>query len=270
MKLVDKVVVITGGGSGIGAGLARRFAAEGVKAVAIADLQLARAAEVAAQCGDVASAHAVDVTDESAIDDLVQQVLQEHGRIDVFVSNAGIPTGLGIEGGDEAKKAWQQCWDVHVMAHVYAARAVIPLMVEAGGGYLLNTASAAGLLSSPGDAPYTATKHAAVGLAEWLAYQYRGQGIKVSVLCPMGVDTPLLMDGINAGDPAAQAVAASGEIVTVEAVADAVVAGLDAETFLILPHPQVGKFWAGKAADVDHWIGGMSQLAEAVGTTRKK
>jgi len=265
----DKVVVITGGGSGIGAGLARRFAAEGARKVVIADLNLTAAADVAASIGAGASAHALDVTDESAITELVQELIEEHGRIDLFVSNAGLPTGIGIEGGEQADRAWQRCWDVHVMSHVYAARAVVPLMIEAGGGYLLNTASAAGLLSAPGDAPYTASKHAAVGLAEWLAYQYKGQGIGVSVLCPMGVDTPLLMNGINAGDPAAQAVAASGEIVTVEAVADAVIAGLEAETFLILPHPQVGKFWAGKAAGIDHWIAGMSQLADSVGTTRK-
>jgi NAD(P)-dependent dehydrogenase (short-subunit alcohol dehydrogenase family) len=269
MKIADKVVVVTGGGSGIGAGLVRRFVAEGARAVAAADLDLAKAGAVAESCGDRASGHALDVTDESAMNEFVQQILEEHGRIDLFVSNAGIPTGLGIEGGPDADRAWQRCWDIHVMSHVYAARAVVPSMIEAGGGYLLNTASAAGLLSSPGDAPYTATKHAAVGLAEWLAYQYRGRGIKVSVLCPMGVDTPLLMDGLGAGDPAAKAVAASGEILSVDDVADSVVRGLDAETFLILPHEQVGKFWAGKAAHIDHWVASMSQLADSVGTTAR-
>jgi len=149
---------------------------------------------------------------------------------------------------------------VHVMSHVYAARALLPHLLERGTGYLLNTASAAGLLTSPGDAPYTVSKHGAVAFAEWLAVTYGGRGIGVSVLCPLGVATPLLMEPLAAGNAGARAVAASGEIVTAEQVADAVVTGLAAERFLILPHPQVGTFWAQKAADPDRWLAGVRRL----------
>ncbi len=267
MRIADSVIVVTGAGSGIGAELSRRFIAEGAAAVVLTDRNLAAASAVAAGLGDRASAFEVDVTDENAVQALVRTVLDEHGRIDLFCSNAGIPTGVGLESGAEADQAWQQAWQVHVLAHVYAARAVVPAMVEAGSGYLLNTASAAGLLSSPGDAPYSVTKHAAVAFAEWVAYQYRDRNIGVSVLCPMGVDTPLLMDGLNAGNAAAKAVAASAEVIGVSEVADAVVQGLSAEAFLILPHPKVGKYWAGKAADIDRWLAGMAQLAGEAGTT---
>jgi NAD(P)-dependent dehydrogenase (short-subunit alcohol dehydrogenase family) len=267
VKLQDAVVVVTGGGSGIGAGLVRRFVAEGARVVVVADLDLGNATRVADEFGEQAQAVQLDVTDEGAVAGVVADVLAQHGRIDLFCSNAGIATGVGLEGGAAADRAWQRAWDIHVMAHVYAARAVIPSMIEAGGGYLLNTASAAGLLSSPGDAPYTASKHAAVAFAEWLAYQHREHGIKVSVLCPMGVDTPLLMDGLRDGQPAAKAVAASGDIITVDKVADAVVAAVTSDSFLILPHPEVGSFWAGKAADIERWLMGMSHLATDSGTT---
>jgi NAD(P)-dependent dehydrogenase (short-subunit alcohol dehydrogenase family) len=149
-----------------------------------------------------------------------------------------------------------------VMAHVYAARAVLPAMLERGSGYLLNTASAAGLLTAPGDAPYSVTKHGAVALAEWLSVTYGDRGVGVSVLCPLGVATPLLMDPLAAGNAGAQAVAASGTIVTAEHVAETVVAGLTAETFLILPHPEVGRFWAQKASDPDRWLAGVRRLID--------
>lgn len=267
MQVADAVIVVTGGGSGIGAGLVRRFAADGAAAVIAADRNVEGARRLADELGPRVTAAAVDVTDEAQLVALVARTVAAHGRIDLFCSNAGIPTGVGLEGGADADRAWQQAWEVHVLAHVYAARAVLPGMVAAGRGYLLNTASAAGLLSSPGDAPYTASKHAAVAFAEWLAYTYRDRGIGVSVLCPMGVDTPLLMDGLNAGEPAARAVAASAEIIGVEAVVDAVVAALATETFLILPHPQVGRFWSGKTADIDRWLAGMAVLAGRAGTT---
>jgi NAD(P)-dependent dehydrogenase (short-subunit alcohol dehydrogenase family) len=187
--------------------------------------------------------------------------LDEHGRIDLFCSNAGLATGAGLAADDQT---WQRAWQVHVLAHVYAARAVLPAMVAAGGGYLLNTVSAAGLLSAPGDAPYTVTKHAALALAEWIGYSYAEQHVRVSVLCPMGVDTPLLMSGLRTGEPGARAVAASGAILSVSQVADAVLRGLAEERFLILPHAEVGRFWAGKAADVDRWLAGMAELAQRV------
>jgi NAD(P)-dependent dehydrogenase (short-subunit alcohol dehydrogenase family) len=267
VRIADAVIVVTGAGSGIGAGLARRFVAEGARAVLLADRDLAAAEAVAAELGDRAWPAGLDVTDEAAVAELVAGALAEHGRIDLFCSNAGVATGAGLEVGTAAGDVWQRAWDVHVMAHVYAARAVLPAMIAAGGGYLLNTSSAAGLLSAPGDAPYTASKHAAVGLAEWLAYSYRDRNIRVSVLCPMGVDTPLLMDGLAAGSPAAAAVAASGPVLGVDEVTDAVVEAVTNEAFLILPHPQVGKFWATKAADVEGWLASMAKLAGQSGAT---
>ncbi len=246
MELAGKVAVVTGASGGIGGALAARFAAEGAQVVGV----------------DRLSSHGVrvcDVTDAAAVDALVQSVIAEHGRIDLFCSNAGITTGVALDDPDDM---WHIGYEINVLAHVYAARAVVPHMIENGGGYLLNTASAAGLLTSPGDAVYAVTKHGAVALAEWLAITYGAQGIRVSVLCPMGVATPMLMDPLAAGDAGAQAVAASGEIVSPEHVADVVVAGLAVETFLILPHPEVGKFWAQKASDPDRWLAGMRRLTE--------
>ena len=267
MRVADSVVVVTGAGSGIGAELGRRFAAEGAAQVVLTDLDGAAVQAVAdrisrTQPAAAISAERLDVTDEAAVRACVRRVLQRHGRIDLFCSNAGLATGTGLDAEDDS---WQRAWQVHVLAHVYAARAVLPAMVAAGGGYLLQTASAAGLLSAPGDAPYTVTKHATVALAEWLAYSYAEHRIKVSVLCPMGVDTPLLMTGLRDGAPGARAVAASGEVLPVERVGDAVLRGLAEESFLILPHPQVGKFWAGKAADVERWLAGMAELARQTG-----
>lgn len=261
MQLAGKVVVVTGGASGIGAALARRFAAEGAEAVVVADREAGAAAAVAALLSGAAPgaavAEAVDVADAVAVAALVERTVARFGRIDLFCSNAGITTGIGLE---DPTDLWHTALEVNLMAHVYAARAVLPSMLARGSGYLLSTASAAGLLTSPGDAPYAVTKHGAVALAEWLSVTYGGRGIGVSVLCPMGVATPLLMDPLAEGNAAAQAVAASGEIVTPEHVADVVVAGLAAETFLILPHPEVGMFWAQKASDPDRWLAGLRRL----------
>lgn len=258
MDVRGKVTVITGAGSGIGAALARRFAADGAEAVVVADLNAEAAGSVAEQIGPTGSAEALDVCDERALGALVAATIERHGRIDLFCSNAGMATGAELDDG--GRDLWHKAFELHVMAHVYAARAVVPHMLERGSGYLLNTASAAGLLVSPGDGPYTVSKHGAVGLAEWLAVTYGGRGIGVSVLCPLGVATPLLMDPLAEGEPAAQAVAASGEILTPERVADAVVAGLAEARFLILPHPEVGTFWAQKASDPDRWLAGVRRL----------
>ena len=255
MQIKDAVVVVTGGASGIGAALARRFAAEGARSIVVVDRDLMAAQTVADEIDGVAEL--ADVTDVIAVNGLVDRTLAREGHIDLFCSNAGITTGVGL---DDPDGLWQRAFDVNLMSHVHAARAVLPGMLERGQGWLLNTASAAGLLTSPGDAPYAVTKHAAVALAEWLAITYGRRGIGVSVLCPMGVATPLLMDPLAAGDPGAQAVAASGEILTAEQVADAVVAGLTDGRFLILPHPQVGTFWAQKASDPDRWLAGMRRL----------
>jgi NAD(P)-dependent dehydrogenase (short-subunit alcohol dehydrogenase family) len=246
---------VTGAGSGIGAALARRFAADGAAHVACADRNADAAAEVAA--GLDGSAHGTDVADEAAVARLVADVVAAHGRIDLICSNAGITTGVEL---DDPGDRWHQALEVNLMSHVYAARAVLPEMLRRGSGYLLNTASAAGLLTSPGDAPYAVSKHGAVAFAEWLSITYGARGIGVSVLCPLGVATPMLLEPLAAGEPGARAVAASGPIASVDQVVDAVVEGLAAERFLILPHPEVGRFWAQKASDPDRWLAGVRRL----------
>ncbi|HEV7192862.1 MAG TPA: SDR family oxidoreductase [Jatrophihabitantaceae bacterium] len=255
MDVRGAVVVVTGGASGIGAAMARRFAAEGAEAVVVADLTEDGAQMVAGEIGGIAER--LDVSDAAAVSGLVARTLDRFGRIDLFCSNAGIATGVELDDPDDL---FHRAFEINTMSHVYAARAVVPSMLERGSGYLLNTASAAGLLTSPGDAPYTVSKHAAVAFAEWLAVTYGGRGVGVSVLCPLGVSTPLLMDPLAAGNAGAQAVAASGTIITAEQVADAVIQGLAAERFLILPHPEVGTFWAQKASDPDRWLAGVRRL----------
>src|SRR3954452_8638493 len=229
MDVRDGIVVVTGGGSGIGAARARRFAGDGARRVVVVDRDLAAAQVVADEVDGVAEL--VDVTDAAAVNGLVDRTLAREGEIDLFCSNAGMATGAGLE---DADGAWQRAFEVNVLAQVYAARAVLPAMLSRGCGWLLNTASAAGLLTSPGDAPYAVTKHGAVALAEWLAVTYGGRGIGVSVVCPIGVATPRLMDPLAAGDPWGGAVAASGEILSAEQVAGVFVAGLAAERFLIV------------------------------------
>ncbi len=266
MDLRDKVVVVTGGGSGIGAAMARRFAAEGAHAVVVADLHQARAAQVATEverAGAAALATRTDVAAEPTVHALVDQVLERFQRIDLFCSNAGVAFGRGL---DASADDWQRAWSVNVLAHVHAARAVLPAMLERGHGYLLQTCSAAGLLTNPGDAPYTLSKHAAVAFAEWLAIAYGDQGIRVSAICPQGVRTPMLLGGLEEGNAAALAVAAAGELLEPEQVADAVVEGLAAERFLILPHPEVAAYLRQKAADPDRWLAGMRRLVAGAST----
>jgi NAD(P)-dependent dehydrogenase (short-subunit alcohol dehydrogenase family) len=255
MEIKDAVVVVTGGASGIGAALVRRFHADGARHVVVVDRNLAAATEVAAEVGGVAEQ--VDVADADAVAALVERTVDREGRLDIFCSNAGITTGIELDDPDDL---WHRALEVNVMAHVYAARAVVPVMLEQGRGYLVNTASAAGLLISPGDAPYSVSKHAAVGFAEHLAVTYGDRGIGVSVVCPLGVSTPLLMDPLAAGDRGAAAVAASGDLITPEVVADAVLAAMAEDRFLVLPHPEVGTFWAQKASDPDRWLKGLRRL----------
>lgn len=254
MRVADRIAVITGGAGGIGAALARRFAAEGAAAVVVADIDADAARTVAAGIGPVAHPAGVDVTDEEQIRALVVDVEQRYGRIDLFCANAGVATGGSVEASDVD---WDRAWRVNVLAHVHAARAVLPAMLARGEGYLLNTCSAAGMLTAVGDAPYTATKHAAVGLAEWLSITYRDQGIRVSALCPQGVDTPMLADGLAAGHLGARVTAASGAVLTPDQVADVVVAGLADERFLILPHPEVAMYARRRAEDPDGWQGAL-------------
>ena len=249
MKLADKHVIVTGGASGIGRALCLRFAAEGARAIVVADRDEAGAARAAEDCGG--QPFAVDVSDEARVKALVETAERQNGPIDLFVSNAGIGTAGGVEARNEA---WQRIWDVNVMAHVYAARAVLPSMLERGEGYLLSTASAAGLLSQIGSAPYAVTKHAAVALAEWLSISHGEQGIKVSVLCPQAVRTAMTAGSENGG------VAGVDGMIEPDQVADCVVAALDEERFLILPHPEVAEYMRRKAGDYDRWLRGMRRL----------
>jgi NAD(P)-dependent dehydrogenase (short-subunit alcohol dehydrogenase family) len=251
MELKDRIAVVTGAAAGIGRALAVRFAREGAKLVVCADIDEAGARETAAIAGGVA--FRTDVSKEGDIAALIETIEREHGPIDLFVSNAGIGIGGGAEVPDEG---WQKIWDINVMAHVWAARHLVPRMKARGGGYLLNTASAAGLLSQVGSAPYAVTKHAAVGLAEWLALTHGDDGIRVSVLCPQAVRTAM-----TAGNP--DGVASIDGMIEPEDVAEAVVKGLAAEEFLILPHPQVLDYMRRKTADYGRWIGGMRKLNRA-------
>jgi NAD(P)-dependent dehydrogenase (short-subunit alcohol dehydrogenase family) len=250
MRVKDKIVVVTGGASGIGRAMARRFATEGARHVAVADLDGNGAAAVAKEIGG--SHCRVDVSKESDIQALIDSTERDHGPIDLFCSNAGIGIGRGIDTPDSE---WQKIWEVNLMSHVYAARNLIPRMVKRGGGYLLNTASAAGLLSQIGSVTYAVTKHAAVSLAEWLSITHGHEGIKVSVLCPQAVRTAM-----TAGNE--QGVASVDGMLEPEQVADAVVETLDAERFLVLPHPEVLTYMRRKTQDYDRWLAGMRRLAE--------
>ena len=254
MKLAGAVVVVTGGATGIGAGLCRRFAQEGARVVVVADRDAAGAARVAEEIGGHAVALDVARSDDTAR--VIDELWRKYDGIDLFCSNAGIIS----YGGPEAPDAdWQRIWDINVMGHVFAARALVPLMMARGSGYLLNTASAAGLLSQIGSAPYAVTKHAAVAFAEWLSITYGDKGVKVSCLCPQGVRTNMLVG--ERGDRDSFLLAGS---VSVEEVAEAVVAGLDAEEFLILPHAEVRDFFQRKATDYERWIRGMRRLRDKV------
>lgn len=255
MEILDKVVVVTGGGNGIGRALCRRFAAEGAAFVAVVDCD-AKGAEATAREIENGRAYVSSVDQESDVAAVVNDILKRHGRIDLFCSNAGI----GIAGGEEVDdRDWQRIWEVNVMAHVYAARAVLPSMLSRKEGYLLQTVSAAGLLTQIGSAPYAVTKHAALSFAEWLGVTYGDRGLKVSALCPQGVRTRMLEE----------ADFGNGEFLKEgalepEEVAEAVVRGLRAENFLILPHPEVAEYFRRKAGDYDRWLRGMRKLQASV------
>jgi NAD(P)-dependent dehydrogenase (short-subunit alcohol dehydrogenase family) len=248
MQVEGRIVVVTGAASGIGKALAERFHKEGAKLVVCADLDGSGAEATAASVDGLAVT--TDVAREDDIAALIEQVETDHGPIDLFCSNAGIGIGGGAEVSDEK---WDLIWKVNVMAHVWAARHLIPRMIERGGGYLLNTASAAGLLSQVGSAPYAVTKHAAVGLAEWLALTHGDDGIKVSVLCPQAVRTKMTANNEDG-------VASINGMMAPEEVAEACVRALDAETFLVLPHEEVVTYMQNKTRDYDRWIGGMRKL----------
>jgi NAD(P)-dependent dehydrogenase (short-subunit alcohol dehydrogenase family) len=267
MELRDRICVVTGGASGIGQALCQRFAAEGARTVVVVDRDADGALATADALGSRGTALTADVTVEADIEAVVERTEAELGPIDLFASNAGI---LGFGGIEVPDSVWESVWSVNFLAHLYAARAMVPLMLDRGGGYLLSTASAAGLLSQPGDAPYSVTKHAAVAFAEWLAITYGHQGIKVSCVCPMAVDTAMLRGGdATAGVGNEDAVAPRAEtqaaavagVLSPERVADSVVAGIRDERFLILPHPDVATFEQRRAADRDRWLAGMRRLS---------
>jgi NAD(P)-dependent dehydrogenase (short-subunit alcohol dehydrogenase family) len=264
-----RIAVVTGGGHGIGRALCRRLSRDGVRVI-VADVETEAAAAVAAEIDGVAQ-H-IDVSDETAVQALVDSTEGDIGPIDLFVSNAGV--GYGDADGNAASKAggmnpvedrWERCWNINVMAHVYAARAMLPRMIDRGGGYLVNVASAAGLLSQIGDAAYSASKHAAVAFAESLAITHGEQGIRVSVVCPQAVATRMIgieddaetVDGGFGGNDV------DGILAPAE-VADCIVDGIAEERFMILPHPQVAKYFQRKASDHDRWIAGMQRFRRHV------
>jgi NAD(P)-dependent dehydrogenase (short-subunit alcohol dehydrogenase family) len=253
VELAGKHVVVTGAASGIGRACATRFAADGARVV-VADLDGERAEAVAHEIGG--HALRVDVSREADIRSLVAGAEHTGGPIDLFFSNAGVG---GPPGGPEADDdALQMSWEVNVMAHVWAARALLPAMVQRGDGYLLSTASAAGLLTQLSALAYSATKHAAVAVAEWLSITYADAGVKVSCLCPQGVRTPMLELALK--DPIGAAPLLAGGLLDPDEVADAVVAGIAEERFLILPHGEVAKHIAFKGAQPERWLEGMRGL----------
>ena len=254
MELKDKIIVVTGAASGIGRALCLRFAQEGAKHIACVDRDLAGAEETAKMMGG--KAYKVDVSVKDQITGIIDDVEANAGPIDLFCSNAGISVPGGVEVEDDA---WQKIWEINVMSHVWAARHLVPLMAARGGGYLLNTASAAGLLNQIGSAPYGVTKHAAVGLAEWLALTYGDQGIKVSVLCPQAVRTEMTRGHEDH-------VAAINGMMEPEPVAEACVQTIRNETFLVLPHPEVVQYMRNKTDNYDKWIGGMRKLNRRFGS----
>lgn len=250
MQFDGKVTIITGGASGIGAACARNFAARGAK-IAIADLNIDDGRKIASEIGGIAVR--CDVGQESDVNDLVAQVESELGPIDVFFSNAGI--GGGGDPLHADLDAWQRQWDVNVMASVYAIRAVLPGMLERGNGYLIHTASMAGILTSPGNLPYATTKHAVVGLAEWMSITYHNQGVHTSLLAPLGVRTPMLGD---TNSPFARN--AAGPIKEPEDVAEMVALAVEEERFLILTDEIAQNWMDKKSGDLERWLNGMRRM----------
>ena len=248
MNITGKNIVITGAASGIGRAMARRFKEEGASAIMIADINAAALEKVAEEVG--ATAFHSDVSKEQDIQALIAAAEAEFGQIDLLCNNAGI----GLSGGPEASNEnWQKIWEINVMAHIWACRAALPGMLARQDGYILNTASAAGLLSQIGSAPYAVTKHAAVAFSEWLAISYGDRGLKVSVLCPQAVRTAMTA-GSGGG------VASVEGMIEPEALCDTVIKSLEAEEFLVLPHPEVKTYLQRKSQDYDRWLKGMRRL----------
>ncbi|MBT6277501.1 MAG: SDR family oxidoreductase [Chromatiales bacterium] len=248
MELKDRVVVITGGSGGIGQAMARAFLAEGAAHITLADLSEEAVSGAASAIG--CNGRACDVTDEQQVISLVEDVIKKHGRIDLFCSNAGASASGLLT--DATNEMWQRQWDLHVMAHVYAARAALPGMLKRGDGYLLNTASAAGLLAAMGSGPYSVTKAAAIKFAEFLSITHGDDGIKVSVLCPQGVNTAMAPKRLGDGQ--------TDGIIEPEQLAETVVQTLGEERFYVLPHPEVEGYVRRKGDNIDRWLHGMRRL----------
>ena len=267
MEIENKLVVVTGAGSGIGRALAQKFVECGARKVVCTDLNATSVAETASLIGEAATGEVLDVSDQAAIDQLVSR-LEEEGGIDIFVSNAG----YGKRGGlNLSVEDWKKMMDVHTWAHLYAAQAVIPGMLSRGGGYLLNTASAAGLLTQMDSGPYAVSKHAAVALAEWIAINYRDRGIGVSVLCPQAVRTNILA---NSDGPAVKRTAKANQaaqdgVLEPGDVADDCIAAIRNENFLVLPHKEVATYFERKANDYDRWLQGMRRFREKLRSARQ-
>ncbi len=261
MEVKDKVVVVTGAGRGIGAALCRRFAAEGARLVVVSDRDESAAREVAAALGSQGIANCCDVAIEQDLQRLVAQAIQHGGHVDVFCSNAGITFKGGLESSNDE---WQRMWDVNVMSRLFAARAVIPHMLERGEGYLVHTASAAGVLTEIGSASYSVTKHADVAMAEWLSVRYGRQGIRVSCVCPLGVETDMLDDS----DPIHRYLHLHA--ISADEAAGSVIEGMRKEQFLILPHPEVLEFFRLKTEDYDRWVRGMQRMLQKLTRAEQK
>lgn len=268
MEIAGKNIVVTGAASGIGRALARRFAADGARGVVFADLDQAKIDGALPEGVENVLGVACDVSDPGANEDLIAAASKAFGPVDIFCANAGIGVGMGLDTPDDV---WEKVMGVNTHAHVYAARLLVPGWVERGEGYFVSTASAAGLLSVIGDASYALSKHAAVGFAEWLSITYGDQGVRVSCLCPMGVQTPLLEAGLEAEGEGRAGVAitvTAGTVLSPDDVAAAVVEGIAAERFLILPHPEVHHMLKGKVADHDNWLAAMRHIRASVVDTR--
>ncbi len=249
MDIRNKVAIVTGGASGIGRSIARRFAADGARGVVVADVNLEHAQAVADEIKGIAVR--CDVSKEADIQALVATTRQHYGQVDAYISNAGI---LGRMGGlDLEDTLWDAMWNIHGMAHVWAARAVVPEMVARGEGFFMVTASAAGLLTIVESAPYAVTKHAAVAFAEWLRIAYGRKGVQVACLCPQSVQTNMI-SGTDGGS------AAVNGILAPEVVAQEVVTTMDNGKFLVLPHPEVAQYFRNKGQDYERWIGGMQKM----------
>ncbi|WP_454194013.1 SDR family oxidoreductase [Nocardia sp. Marseille-Q1738] len=265
MDISGKVAIVTGAGAGIGAALASRLVAGGARVV-LADLDAASAARVAESLGSAAVAIGGDVADETVIRGLIERAEAEFGPVDLYFANAGIGGGAGLDSTDQQ---WAAALEVNVLAHVRAARLLVPGWLERG-GYFVSTASAAGLLTQLGSAPYAVSKHAAVGFAEWLSVTYGDKGVRVSCVCPMGVDTQLLHGGLVPPEHAAEAelavkaVTSAGAVLSPDEVAEIVLTGVAEEHFLILPHPEVLKMYRHKGSDYDRWIDGMRRFQAAL------